>query len=129
MTNGAGFATVLVAALLVLPAHAQQGPTQAELNAASGNSVDWLYTNHDYGGQRLVDVTAITRDNARSLRPTCRYELGDLYSFHTNPIVYRGVMYLTTTYATIALDAVTCRVRWRHDWQSKAPVTACARRW
>ncbi len=120
MTNGAGFATVLVVALLVLPAHAQQGPTQAELNAASGNSVDWLHTNHDYGGQRFVDVTAITRDNARSLRPACRYELGDLYSFHTNPIVYRGVMYLTTTYATIALDAVTCRVRWRHDWQSKA---------
>jgi alcohol dehydrogenase (cytochrome c) len=29
-------------------------------------------------------------------------------------------MYLTTPYATIALDAVTCRVRWRHDWESKA---------
>jgi alcohol dehydrogenase (cytochrome c) len=120
MTNRAGCAAALLVTLLALPAHAQQGPTQAELNAASGNAADWLHTNHDYGGQRFVEATEITRENARALRPACRYELGDLYPFHTNPIVYRGVMYLTTPHATIALDAVTCRVRWRHDWQSKA---------
>jgi glucose dehydrogenase len=97
-----------------------QSPTQAELNAASSNVADWLHTNHDYGGQRFVAATEINRQNAPALRPACRYELGDLYPFHTNPIVYRGVMYLTTPYATIALDAVTCGGRWRHDWESKA---------
>jgi glucose dehydrogenase len=29
-------------------------------------------------------------------------------------------MYVTTASSTIALDAATCAVRWRHDWQSKA---------
>jgi len=111
---------VLLVALLVPPAQAQQGPTQAELNAASSNAADWLHTNHDYGGQRFVDAKEINRQNAHSLRPACRYELGDLYPFHTNPIVYRGVMYLTTPYATIALDAATCRVKWRYNWESKA---------
>src|SRR5712692_27487 len=111
---------VVLVALLVLPARAQQGPTQAELNAASSNAADWLHTNHDYGGQRFVDATEINRENAPSLRPACVYDLGDLYPFHTNPIVYRGVMYLTTPYPTIALGAVTCRVKWRYNWEPKA---------
>lgn len=113
-------AALLLVAVMTLPARAQERPTQAELAAAASNAADWLHTNHDYGGQRFVDATGITHQNAHQLQPVCVYELGDLYPFQTNPIVYRGVMYLTTTYATIALDAVTCQVRWRHDWEAKA---------
>jgi glucose dehydrogenase len=105
----------LLIGLVTLPANAQQGPTQAELNAAASNAVDWLLTNHDYGGQRIVDATEITRDNARSLRVVCVYQAGDTRPFHTNPLVYRGVMYLTTSQATTAVDAATCQVRWRPD--------------
>jgi len=114
------FAAMVLWGLVVLPAHAQQGPTQIELNAASSNAADWLHTNHDYGGQRFVDATEINRQNVHLLQRTCVYRLEDLYPFHTNPIVYRGLMYITTPYATIALDPVTCRVRWRHDWEAKA---------
>lgn len=46
-----------------------RSPTQAELDAAISNAADWLLPNHDYGGQRFVDATEITRDNAGSLRP------------------------------------------------------------
>ena len=100
-------AALLLVALLALPAQAQPGPTQSELSAAS----DWLHANHDYGGQRFVDLTGIDRQNVGSLRPVCLYQAGELRPFHTNPIVYRGTMYLTTSRSTIALDAVTCRVR------------------
>jgi glucose dehydrogenase len=113
-------ATVLLVALTIPLAHAEPGPTQAELNAAAANAADWLHTNHDYGGQRFVDVRGIGRENAKTLQPACRYEDGDLYPFHTNPIVYRGVMYLTTPSDTIALDAATCALRWRHQWAYKA---------
>ena len=118
--RGACSTAVLLAVLLVLPAHAQQGPTQAELNAAASNAVDWLHTNHDYEGRRFVDALEINRQNAKVLRPVCIYQAGDLRPFQTNPIVYRGRLYLTTSLATIALDAATCRVRWRHDWTLKA---------
>jgi alcohol dehydrogenase (cytochrome c) len=111
---------LLLIALAVSPALAQPGPTQAELNAAGANAADWLLTNHDYGGQRFVDATEINRDNAHALRPVCLYQAGELRPFHTNPLVYRGVLYLTTSHATIALDAATCRVRWRHVWKPKA---------
>jgi alcohol dehydrogenase (cytochrome c) len=121
MRPGSGVAAaLLLVTLTVLPAQAQPGPTQAALNAAASNAADWLHTNHDYGGQRFVDARGITRDNASSLRPVCRHELGDLYPFHTNPIVSRGVMYVTTPSTTIALDAVTCQLRWRHEWETKA---------
>jgi len=113
-------AALLLVALLALPAQAQPGPTQSELSAASSNAADWLHANHDYGGQRFVDLTGIDRQNVGSLRPVCLYQAGELRPFHTNPIVYRGTMYLTTSRSTIALDAVTCRVRWRHDWRPKA---------
>src|SRR5438105_4210409 len=39
--------------------------------------------------------------------------------FIPTPIVYRGVIYVTTAYATIALDAVSCRSLWRHERKSK----------
>jgi len=120
MTTRVGCVAALLVTLLVLPAQAQQGPTQAELAAASANATDWLHTNHDYGGLRFVEATEITRANAHLLRPACRAELGDWYSFHTNPVVYRGVMYLTTPSDTVALDAVTCRVRWRYEREPRA---------
>jgi alcohol dehydrogenase (cytochrome c) len=108
-------------ALCSLPVNAQKGPTQAELNAAHNNYTDWLLTNHDYSGQRYVDLKQISRDNARNLRPVCLYQISGigLDPFQTNPIVYQGIMYITTQYITIAFDAATCQTLWRHEWKPK----------
>jgi alcohol dehydrogenase (cytochrome c) len=95
------------------------GPTQEELNRAGSDRSHWLHVNHDYGGQRFVDSVRITRENVASLAPVCMYQFGDANTFHTNPIVYQGTMYVTTIVSTVALDATTCRVRWRHDWRPK----------
>ncbi len=102
------------------PKASTKGPSQEELNAAQSNSADWLMSNHDYTGQRYTDLQQINRLNAPSLRPACIYQAGDTKPFHNNPVVYRGVMYITTTYSTVALDATNCRVRWRHDWRRKS---------
>ncbi|MGH9846826.1 MAG: PQQ-binding-like beta-propeller repeat protein [Blastocatellia bacterium] len=97
-----------------------KSPTQEELNAAGSNSSDWLMSNHDYSGQRFTDLKQITPQNAGNLRPACIYQAGDTKAFHNNPVVYRGVMYITTSLSTIALDAANCRVRWRHNWKPKS---------
>src|SRR5215475_9773540 len=101
------------------PGHAQTGPSQDELNAADART-DWLLPNHDYAGQRFVNLQQITRDNASQLRAVCIYNSGDLTNFPANPLVYDGVMYITTGNVTVALDATTCAVRWRHDWRPTA---------
>ena len=97
-----------------------KGPSQEELNAAQTNTTDWLISNHDYSGQRYADLKQINQQNAASLRPACLYQASDTRAFHNNPIVYRGVMYITTPSSTIAIDATNCRVRWRHDRRSKS---------
>jgi glucose dehydrogenase len=94
----AAFLSVLFFTLLSAIATAQpKGPTQAELNTAAANAADWLHPNHDYGGRRFVDIAEINRLNIHSLSPVCRFQVGDLHPFHRNPLVYRGVMYVTTT--------------------------------
>jgi PQQ-dependent dehydrogenase (methanol/ethanol family) len=95
-------------------------PTQAELNAAQ-SATDWLLPNHDYAGQRFVDIKQINRRNAASLQPVAIYQVGDANAFHNNPIVYQGVMYVATTNSTMALDAATLKLRWRVDRKPKGP--------
>ena len=95
-------------------------PTQQELNAAQTNPTDWLHANHDYAGQRYVDLKEITPQNVARLRPAAIYQVGDTRTFHNNPIVYRGVMYITTTRSTMAIDAATGKLRWRYDRNPKS---------
>ncbi len=99
---------------------AAKSPTQAELNAADTNTADWLVSNHGYSGQRYVDLKQINARNVTGLRATCIYQASDTKAFHTNPLVYRGVMYLTTSTSTMAIDATTCRERWRHNWRPRS---------
>jgi alcohol dehydrogenase (cytochrome c) len=47
------------------------------------------------------------------------FQAGSAETFQTGPVVYRGVMYLTTVRQTVAIDAATCHPRWRHTWQPK----------
>ena len=113
-----GLTALLFAACGIDPALADDGPTSTELrNAAS--STEWLLPNHDYSTQRHVALTQITRDNAANLRPVCSYNIEDTSRFGSGPLVYRGVMYVTSGDTTVALDAATCALRWRHVWRGK----------
>jgi alcohol dehydrogenase (cytochrome c) len=100
---------------------ATSGPDQATLTRAS-QSTDWLLHTHDYAGTRFSPLQEINATTAPHLAPACLFQVGDRDSFQTGPIVYNGAMYITTTTSTVALDASTCRVRWRHAWQPRENV-------
>jgi alcohol dehydrogenase (cytochrome c) len=91
------------------------GPSQADLDRAA-SSDDWLYHNRDYGGSRYSGLSQINRANVARLAVACSWELGEFVTFQTGPIVAGGVMYVTGANVTAALDAATCRQRWRHVW-------------
>ena len=95
-----------------------KGPTQADLTAAV-TSRDWLYNTHDYAGTRHAPLAMITPANAGRLQVECAYQVGAIETFVSGPLVWQGTMYLTTTTLTIAIDAATCRERWRHTWQPR----------
>ena len=92
------------------------GPTQADLDAAE-RSTDWLYHTHDYAGTRHSPLKGITPANAPRLKVACAYQVGSIETFVTGPLVWQGTMYLTTARLTIALDAASCREKWRHNWE------------
>src|SRR5712691_5246194 len=91
------------------------GPDQAALSRAEA-STDWLLQNHDYSGTRHSPLDQITAANASRLVPACIFQVGEPDNFQTNPIVHDGTMYVTTRRSTLAIDAATCRERWRHTW-------------
>lgn len=99
-------------------APAASGPDQATLNAAARSS-DWLFHGHDYSASRFSPLQEINTSNAARLAPACMYQMGERDNFQTGPIVYNGTMYVTTQTLTVALDAATCRVKWRHTWDPR----------
>ena len=99
-------------------APASNGPDQAALNAAFG-STDWLHYTHDYSGTRFSPLDQINAANAFRLVPACMFQVGETDSFQTGPLVHAGTLYFTTSKSTIALDAATCRTKWRYTWQPR----------
>jgi alcohol dehydrogenase (cytochrome c) len=104
------------------------GPTQRELNAAARDRQNWLYASKDYSGTRFADLRQITPANAKSLRPVCIYRSNFAGATQTNPLVYRGVMYLTVDRTVVAIDATTCRERWTASWDFKSQPLSPANR-
>lgn len=100
-------------------AHAQPvkppGPTHQQLVTPRRSSDNWLLVNHDYAGQRFSPATQITPLSVRRVRLVCHIDLGTTPPFQTNPIVYEGVVYITTTSSTIAFKGDDCTQVWRHD--------------
>ncbi len=104
------------------------GPTQSQLDAAADNAHNWLYAAGDYSMRRYTTLDQISGDNAHRLQPVCAFQAGDTRAFHTNPIVYNGVMYLTTRHDALAIDAQTCREIWRQTWDASRKTYAQANR-
>jgi alcohol dehydrogenase (cytochrome c) len=81
--------------------------------SASGD-VGWRGYSNTFDGQRFAAVDQINRDNVARLRTTCELRLGEEGPFQTGPVVIGKTMFLTTAHTTVALDATTCNLRWRH---------------
>jgi len=95
------------------------GPTQDELTRAGASTRDWLYASKDYTGQRFVRLSQINVKNAGDLRPICIARSDSATPTQTNPLVYKGVMYVTVDSSIAAIDATTCRTRWVYKWDMK----------
>ncbi len=98
---------------------ASDGPTTADFNAAADDTSNWLYATHDYSGQRYSRLRQINRSNAARLQAVCMYRSADAGPAQTNPVVYDGTMYLSIARSIVAIDAATCREKWKYTWEPK----------
>ncbi len=95
-------------------------PTQEELDRADTDTSNWLLYNKGYQAHRYSSLAQIDRSNARALRPLCLFQLGEVATFTTGPVVYDGILYATTHFGTYAIDSANCKKIWSHqhvrDW-------------
>ena len=72
-------------------------------------------------GYRYSTLAQINAANASDLRAVCAFQVGEVGSFQTGPIMYDGLVYVTTTHGTYAFDATTCRPVWNHQYVPTGP--------
>ena len=78
--------------------------------------------NKGYRGERYSTLDAHQHfATPRNLRPVCMFQLGELGTFSTGPVVYDGILYATTHLGTYAIDATTCRKLWTHQHDAQGP--------
>jgi PQQ-dependent dehydrogenase (methanol/ethanol family) len=101
-------------------------PDDAEL--ARGSDADWPMYNRSYGGTRYSALDQINRTSAARLEVKCLYQAGTAGIFETSPLVYDGMLYLTTAWTTSAIDPSDCRQIWAHSYPPDESVMMMANR-
>jgi PQQ-dependent dehydrogenase (methanol/ethanol family) len=83
-------------------------------NATPG--AQWLTYNNRLDGQRYSPLKEITLANVAQLGEVCRVQIDGPTTFHAGFVVVDGVIYTNTGRYTVAIDATTCAVRWKHEY-------------
>ncbi len=100
--------TILLTACLALPAEVQFA------DILKGPGENWLTYTGSYNGWRYAPGRQITPQNVGSLVPKWVYHLSGARSLQTTPLVYDGVMYVTSANSVHALDVRTGRLVWKY---------------
>jgi alcohol dehydrogenase (cytochrome c) len=120
---------VAVAGALALQAvAAPMGPSQSELDHAAKLDNAWLMTNRSYDGQRYVPLEQINRKNVAGLKDVCTFDTGIQAPAQSSPLLYEGKIYFTAAQTTVAIDAISCKEVWRHEWTLKGKALSIVNR-
>ena len=88
----------------------------SQLAAAPAIGPQWPTYNNRLNGQRYSPLKEITPANAARLGEVCRVQVDGPAPFHSALIVVDGVIYANSARETVAVDATTCALRWRHTY-------------
>ena len=86
----------------------------------------WLHYTGDYRGYRHSPIQSVTPQSVNKLRVAWGLSTGTDGQFGVSPVVYGGIMYVTTTYNRLfAVDARTGDILWRYDHQLPEDLRIC----
>ncbi len=106
------------------PMAASPSVSQAMLDAAGGDTKNWLHSNGSYDQTRYYAGAQINAGNVGKLKPAFVFQTAVLESMQTAPIVVDGVMFLTTSFNHVyAIDAATGEEFW-HYRHKLGPIAA-----
>lgn len=95
---------------LVAPIQAQ---TAAQLRDDAKTPGDVLTYGMGYNHQRFSPLKQINTGSIKNLVPVWNLSLDSSANASTQPLVHEGVMYITSHNATLAIDALSGRTKWK----------------
>ncbi|HUC68353.1 MAG TPA: PQQ-binding-like beta-propeller repeat protein, partial [Stellaceae bacterium] len=118
------FVAAVMAALVPVCAAAQ---TAADLAKGQQDTKDVLNYGMSYNLQRYSTLDQINKESVKKLVPVWNYSYDDNRSEESQPLVYNGVLYVTTNSATMAVDAKTGQQIWKTkvDYPPETPRIVC----
>src|SRR3989475_12721266 len=87
----------------------------SEALAAQPVGANWLSYNGDYTGRRFSSLEQITPINVEQLRAQWVFHVSNSNSMEVTPVVFDGLMFVTSANDAFALDAQTGRVIWHYS--------------
>ena len=121
-------ASALIVATACSGAKTAKGPDTTHapsVAAATGAPLispeDWPGYNRTLAGDRFSPLAEISRTNVTQMKSICSYNLPEVSSLQTGPIVVHGTMYFTTDTISYAINASTCAERWKQSRHNDKP--------
>jgi alcohol dehydrogenase (cytochrome c) len=113
-----------IAALVPNGAFAQ---TAEELSVGAMDTNDVLNYGMGYNLQRFSPLNQINKQTIGHLAPAWNYSYDDNKSEESQPLVYKGVLYVTTNSATMAVEAATGKQIWKTklEYPAETPRIVC----
>ena len=108
--------TLFGGAMLLAALGTAQAQSNEDLKRDATTPGDVLTYGMGYNNQRYSPLKQINTGNAAKLRPVWAYSLNNPQSQESQPIVYQGVMYVTTHNSTMAINPLTGRQIWKQEF-------------
>jgi alcohol dehydrogenase (cytochrome c) len=105
-----------------IPVTAQQGQSPVTAVTTVGTEdllarpvgANWTSYNGDYTGRRYSSLREINVGNVAQLRAAWVFHPGNSQNLEVTPVVFHGIMYVTSANDVFALDARTGRALWHY---------------
>ena len=121
-----GFAPVPTHFPAKQPVGPEAGVTGDMLKAGTADPASWLLYGGDYKGYRHSPIKSLNPAAAKKLKAAWSFPTGTTGQFEASPVIYGGVMYVTTSYNRVfALDAKTGALLWRYDYPLPEGLRVC----
>jgi alcohol dehydrogenase (cytochrome c) len=113
--------------LAMLFAPAAMAQTHDELVKGATDTNNVLNYGMGYNLQRFSALKQINKDTVKRLIPVWNYSFDDNRSEESQPLVYKGVLYVTTNSATMAINAKTGKQIWKTkvEYPPETPRIVC----
>ncbi len=108
---------IALAVLVGIAAAPARGAAASPDTAPWQPGSDWESYNKSLDGERYSPLSEINGSNAARLVEICRAPLAARGSLESGLVVVGDSLFVTTPTDTLAVDPVTCRIKWRHSYR------------